>query len=214
MNKVVIFDWGGVVDSHENNYQDLKEAKIRMIKKYNDSLSDQEILERWTGKTSKGIPLDTTNKREDIEDWVNLVQRNMNINIPFEEFKRSYEEEFKPIKYYQDVVKYTHSLKGRCKIAILSNLMLFDKKRINDQYDLSKFDHVYLSFEIGMRKPNKDIYEYVMKDLNVDAADILLIDDDSNNIETAKKCGWNTCQAYGYELDKIKNSVEKFLSAK
>ena len=54
MCKVVIFDWGGIVESHENNLQDLKEAKIRMIRRYNNTLSDAEILERWTDKTSTG----------------------------------------------------------------------------------------------------------------------------------------------------------------
>lgn len=211
MNKVVIFDWGGVVESHEEGLKDLKDAKIRMIKKYNCSLSDQEILEKWTDQTSKGFPIDESNKKEDIVDWVNLVQKNMNIKVSFDEFKKSYEEELSSVKYYKDVVEYAHSLKSRCKIAILSNLMPFDKKRIDDQYNLEKFDYVYLSFQIGMRKPNIAIYQYVLKDLNVLPNDILFIDDDMNNIMMAKKCGWNTCQAIGYELDKIRNCVEEFL---
>ena len=211
MNKVVIFDWGGVVESHENELKDLNDARIRMIKKYNNNLSGQEILERWTDKTSKGFPIGESNKNEDIEDWVNLIQKNMNITIPIDEFKRSYEEELSSVKYYKDVVEYAHSLKNRCKIAILSNLIPFDKKRIDDQYNLNKFDYVYLSFEIGMRKPNREVYEYVLKDLNILPNDILFIDDDTNNIIMAKKCGWNTCQACGYELDKIKHYVEEFL---
>lgn len=115
------------------------------------------------------------------------------------------------VKYYKDVVEYAHSLKGRCKIAILSNLMPFDKKRIDDQYNLSKFDFVYLSFEVEMRKPNRDIYEYVLNDLGVKPEQILFIDDDSQNISMAKQCGWNTCQAFGYELNKIKAAVDTFL---
>lgn len=121
-------------------------------------------------------------------------------------------EELKTVKYYKNVVEYAHSLKGKCKIAILSNLLPFDKKRINDQYDLSKFDYVYLSFEVGMQKPNKEIYEYVLSDLDVAPQNILFIDDDATNILVAKECGWNTCQAFGYELDKIKNNVECFLA--
>ncbi len=108
-------------------------------------------------------------------------------------------------------MEFAHSLKNRCKIAIFSNLQPFDKKRINDQYDLSKFDKVYLSFEIGMAKPSADAYEYVTKDLQTVPENILFIDDDSNNIQMARRYGWNTCQAYGYELDKIKDSVENFL---
>ena len=211
MSKVIIFDWGGVVESHENNLQDLKEAKIRMIKKLNSNLSDEEILAGWTDKTSTGILMGATNDPENIKDWVNLVQYNMGISISYDEFKRLYEEELSSLKYYKEVVDYAHSLKNRCKIAVLSNLMPFDKKRIDNQYDLDEFDYVYLSFEIGLKKPDKQIYEYVLNDLKIDANDILFIDDDTDNISIAKECGWNTCQAFGYELDKIKKSVEEFL---
>lgn len=212
MNKIVIFDWGGVVESHENDLQDLKQAKIRMIKRFNSNLSDEEILKRWTDKTSKGISIGATNDLENIKDWVNLIQRNMNINVQFEEFKRIYEEELSKVKYYKDVVEYAHSLKKKCKIAILSNLMPFDKKRIDDQYNLNQFDYVYLSFELGMRKPNNDIYEYVLNNLKIEPKNILFIDDDLNNILAAKTYGWNTCQAFGYQLDKIKIAVDKFLN--
>lgn len=211
MSKVIIFDWGGVVESHENNLQDLKEAKIRMIKKLNSNLSDEEILAGWTDKTSTGILMGANNDPENIKDWVNLVQYNMGIRISFDEFKRLYEEELSSVKYYKEVVDFVHSLKNKCKIAILSNLMPFDKKRIDNQYDLDEFDYVYLSFEIGLKKPDKQIYEYVLNNLKIDANDILFIDDDTDNISMAKECGWNTCQAFGYELDKIKKSVEEFL---
>ncbi len=212
MDKIVIFDWGGIVESHENELQDLKEAKIRMIKRFNSPLSNQEILDRWTDKTSKGISIGASNNLEDIKDWVNVIQKNMEINISFEEFKNAYEEELSFVKYYKDVVLYAHSLKKKCKIAILSNLIPFDKKRIDMQYDLSKFDYVYLSFEIGFRKPDKKAYEYVEKDLNILPENILFIDDDTNNILMAQESGWNVCQAYGYELDKIKEHVERFLA--
>ena len=211
MNKFVIFDWGGVVESHEDNLKDLKQARIRMIKKYNDTLSDEEILNKWVNKTTNNISISATNCESDIKDWVYLIQKNMNIDVPFEEFKRTYEKEFESVPYYKNVVEYVHSLKKKCNIAILSNLMAFDKVRINKQYNLSKFDKVYLSFEIGMRKPNKEIYEYVQNDLEINPQDILFIDDDEDNIMAAQACGWNTFQVFGYELDKIKQAVDNFL---
>lgn len=211
MDKVVIFDWGGVVENHENDLKDLKNAKIRVIRRFNKTLSDDEILNRWTYKTKKGISLSTINNEIEVRNWVSMIQKSMNINVPYEKFKNAYEEEFSLIRYYKDVVEYAHSLKDRCKIAILSDLILFDKKRIDNQYDLSKFDKVYLSFEIGVSKPDRRIYEYVLNDLKIPAENILFIDDDINNIITAKKCGWNTCEAFGYDLDKIKKSVDKFL---
>lgn len=47
--------------------------------------------------------------------------------------------------------------------------------------------------------------------MKISPENILFIDDDTNNILMARKYGWNTCQAFGYELDKIKYSVEEFL---
>ena len=213
MDKVVIFDWGGVVENHEDELKEFQDAKVRVIKRYNSNLTAEEIINRWSYKLSDNLSLEITNKKEDIEHWVARLQKNMNIHISYEDFKKTYEEEFAKITYYKDVVEYTHSLKNKCKIAILSNLTLFDKKRINDQYDLNQFDYVYLSFEIGMRKPCRNIYEYVLKDLNVRPENILFIDDE-NNIKTAGECGWRTCQAFGYELDKIKKDVDNFLEQK
>lgn len=174
-------------------------------------MSDTEIIEGWVNETPSGTPISMINDEKDIKDWVKSIQKNMNIDISFEKFKQTYEEEFASVKYYKDVVQYARSLKNKCNIAILSNLMAFDQKRIDAEYNLSKFDKVYLSFEIGLRKPNKEIYEYVQKNLKINPKNILFIDDQGNNILTVKECGWNTCQAYGYELDKIKMAVQQFL---
>lgn len=212
IDKIVIFDWGGVCESHEDNMHDLEKAKIRVIKKFNNKLSDEEILRRWTSRNSKGVLISVLNRREDIEDWFNLFKKNMDIFVSYEEFKKTYEEELSTVKYYKELVDYAHSLKGRCKIAILSNLMPLDRKRINDQYNLGMFDFVYLSYDMGIRKPDGRVYEYVINDLKVTGKDILFIDDVSDNILMARKYGWNTCQAFGYELDKIKEAVESFLA--
>ena len=40
---------------------------------------------------------------------------------------------------------------------------------------------------------------------------ILFIDDIKANIKKAKSKGWNTCNAFGNELDKIKKNVKEFL---
>ncbi len=54
------------------------------------------------------------------------------------------------------------------------------------------FDKIYLSHHIGMRKPNMDIYEYVLRDRNLKPNETLFIDDLEANILGAKKCGLQT----------------------
>lgn len=212
MSKIVIFDWGGVVESHENNNQELKEARVRLIKSLNKSIDEEEILAKWTNKNSAGVHIGKTNDIEVIQDWVKTLTKAMNVDISFEEFKIKYQEEFAKVSFYKSVVEYAHSLKRRCNIGILSNLGPFDKARIDMQMNLKMFDYVFLSFEIGMRKPDKEVYEYVLKKLQVKPEDVLLIDDDLNNVIGAEKCGFQTCNACGYELFKMKEAVDEFLS--
>lgn len=56
------------------------------------------------------------------------------------------------------------------------------------------FEQFYLSQELGMRKPNLDIYEYVMSENNLLPEETLFIDDTSENTDSAAKLGilvWN-----------------------
>ncbi len=56
------------------------------------------------------------------------------------------------------------------------------------------FDAFYLSHEIEMRKPNKDIFEFVLRNHEKEAHEVLFVDDTQANTEAAKALGiqvWN-----------------------
>ena len=50
----------------------------------------------------------------------------------------------------------------------------------------SYFDAFYLSHEIHLRKPNQDIFEFVLSEHKLKANECLFIDDNTDNINTAK----------------------------
>lgn len=54
------------------------------------------------------------------------------------------------------------------------------------------FTKAYYSHEIGYRKPNADIFEYVLADAGLRASETLFIDDSYNNIDAAKALGFKT----------------------
>ena len=56
----------------------------------------------------------------------------------------------------------------------------------------SCFDAFYLSHEIGMRKPNPDIFEFVLDEHELEPEECLFIDDTPQNIETASRLGFHT----------------------
>ncbi len=54
------------------------------------------------------------------------------------------------------------------------------------------FTKAYYSNNIGYRKPNDDVFEFILNDAGIKAEETLFIDDSYNNIETAKKLGFKT----------------------
>jgi FMN phosphatase YigB (HAD superfamily) len=61
-------------------------------------------------------------------------------------------------------------------------------KRIEDV-----FDKCYLSYEIGMAKPNAEIFQAVLADIGLKADEYLFIDDAKKNIDTAASLDIQTC---------------------
>lgn len=59
--------------------------------------------------------------------------------------------------------------------------------------DLSDyFEKVYLSYKVGMRKPDAEIFEMVLAENGLKAEETLFIDDSDQHIEGAKKLGIQT----------------------
>ena len=54
------------------------------------------------------------------------------------------------------------------------------------------FNNVYYSHEIGIRKPNKEAFQLILKENTLKAHEVLFIDDSPQHIEGAKKIGLNT----------------------
>lgn len=210
--KVVICDWGGVVESHSDVYS-VFQSSIDLIKLYTNEYSDEEILRIFSkcSHNKDGKEMGILGTLEDTYEWIDRINDKFKINVSYDQFIEDYRKTHDKIYSYQGVVEFIKSIKNNCKIAILSNLMLIDKERIDKHMGLSDFDYVFLSFEMGLRKPNDEIYLKVQEALKVNPKNILLIDDTKENIETAKRLGWNTCQATGNDLNLIKETVNNFI---
>ncbi|MDR3227788.1 MAG: HAD family phosphatase [Prevotellaceae bacterium] len=86
-------------------------------------------------------------------------------------------------------------LRQKYKIFLLSNTnkihIDYCMSNINFEKIKSKFDKVYLSHEIHLRKPNTEIYEFVLHDARLQASQTLFIDDTLKNVEGAQLAGLN-----------------------
>ncbi len=208
-DKIVIFDWGGVTEIPAS----LDGAKLRVVRQFVPTVTEKDIKEKFLYFTEDGRSIIAYGGKEDFESWIRAIKRNFGITTSNAEFMKAYQEEFSDVSYHEDVAAYARSLRARCRNGILSNLILSDAERIDRQYHIDQFDHVYFSYKLGMEKPNDGIYEYVEKDLAFDSKSIMLIDDNGDNIAAARRRGWQACQATGYEIEKMKQAVEEFLKS-
>jgi putative hydrolase of the HAD superfamily len=72
------------------------------------------------------------------------------------------------------------------------------------------FEKAYYSYEIGLRKPTKEIFKYILEDSNLDPDETLFIDDSNQNIKTAKELGLNCIHfTFEHQLSAILNPIIK-----
>jgi putative hydrolase of the HAD superfamily len=61
----------------------------------------------------------------------------------------------------------------------------------------SLFDDVVLSFAVGLRKPEQEIYRLATERSGADPADCFFVDDQLPNVEAARACGWTAVHFTG-----------------
>ncbi len=91
-------------------------------------------------------------------------------------------------------------LKGKYRTFLLSNInaihydYIIDylKREFGFEGNNHLFEKVYYSHLIGKRKPDAEIFEYILEDSNLKPGETLFIDDSPQHLETASKLGIQT----------------------
>lgn len=116
-------------------------------------------------------------------------------------------------------------LKKRYKIYLFSNTNDIHITHFNRYFKRAYphlnwhllFDHVFYSYQMGLRKPDVTAFELVLKHANINASQCLFIDDNLANINGAKLAGIHThylslpTQQIGTEM--IINSIKQLVMA-
>jgi FMN phosphatase YigB (HAD superfamily) len=102
----------------------------------------------------------------------------------------------------QERVEKLKELKQRYNILLLSNTNAIHvgrmKQMFMEQYGIADFTTLfhrpYLSYEVGLIKPNPAIYEYLLRDAGIDRAETIFLDDNADNIKSANAVGIHSIQ--------------------
>lgn len=106
------------------------------------------------------------------------------------------------LEFLQNIAK-----SGSYKLMLLSNTndihIDYVKERVPFYEEFKNcFDVFYLSQEIQLRKPNADIFEFVLKENNLISSECLFIDDTKDNTDTAESLGFHT-----WNIDETKEDI-------
>jgi len=90
----------------------------------------------------------------------------------------------------QEVAAIASSLKPNYRIALLSNAPSSFIRQLLTVHDLERhFHEIVISSEVGMVKPNAEIFEYTLGKLGVPATEAIFIDDNPGHVAAAEKVG-------------------------
>nr|WP_292960660.1 HAD family phosphatase [Muricauda sp. UBA7809] len=84
------------------------------------------------------------------------------------------------------------------KLILLSNTNDLHMECVKEQMGMERFhrfknafDVFYLSYEIGMRKPDSEIFEFVLEENKLNAHETFFVDDVKENTDSAARLGIN-----------------------
>ena len=146
MNKIIIFDWGGVIlKEYPHHYCD-QDAIKETIKKFNNGLTDDDAyslyLDTLSDENDRIISIfdDYENKYK----WYERIKNKGNLNVSYEEFINEFINNYKKIDKYEEVVNYIYSLKDKVNIALLSDLIFVCFEALKKHIDLKVFSKVFI----------------------------------------------------------------------
>lgn len=186
--KLILFDIGEVLSlgpqpiffkSSEYN----KEVHQIMSKKFKMSLKKWFLLLEETKKESNEKMISKTHTK--------LLSKKLGLKISdleklwFKTYNKAFHEN-------KELYSYAFKLKKKgYKIGILSNQWYMSKKALVTPKS-KKFDIMIISCDVGVKKPDKQIYLHLLKKIKIPPKNIVFIDNLQRNLDPAKKLGMHT----------------------
>ena len=183
MIKAIVLDIGGVLLRTED-----RSSRQALEKRFNLPPGGADEL---VFKTK--ISAESTLGRVSADNiWENLAEELSLTPQSLEDFKRAF---WQGDQIDQELLNYLINLRATFKTALLSNAWLDTRQELANQYQIIEgqtVDHILISSELGIAKPDQRIYQILADTLQCDFYQILFVDDFIENIEAAKSLGVRT----------------------
>ena len=185
--KLILFDLGGVL--------------LRLndpIETFGLDIELAEFKNRWLQSPSvrkfESSGMDT-------EEFAKNIVAEAALPYDWEEFIRRFDAW--PDRLFDETLSVLHAIPSKFHRVLLSNINPLHWGRDEIEGQLTGcFDHVFLSYQTGLIKPDHDAFELVVKTFDCRPDEVLFFDDSLMNVEAASDYGLQAVLAIGIEAVK------------
>ncbi|MCX8021827.1 MAG: HAD family phosphatase [Syntrophorhabdaceae bacterium] len=184
MIRLFVFDLGNVILPFEHRQI---ATKLHRKSKLADSISPGEMFDHMFDRAGGLVNRYETGNMSSYE-FFDQLRDMFRLDMDFEEFKDIWNNIFWENKEVIEAIEY---LKGRGYPLFL----LSDTNELHFTYIIGRypvvhlFDEWILSFEVGVKKPEKRIYDVIFEKSDTEGKEVLYIDDMERNVEAAEALG-------------------------
>jgi len=178
MIKVVVFDVGGVL---------VKDAWVKTVQLLlnDDTLTKSDVFEIWQKE-------ECFHKFESgeltIKEFTRLAKQALAIELDDHTFIDTFNSMI--VEPFEKSISILQAVKQTYKLAILSNSNPLHFEKIKTQYNIyQSCDYLFLSHQMGVMKPNAEIFNRMLDTLNCRPDEVIFFDDNMPNIQAARNLG-------------------------
>jgi len=178
--KAIFFDLGGVILRTE--YQAPRQHLAETFGMDYDEIDKIVFGGGPNGSAAKASIGEITEE----EHWLNVMKL---LKQPADEYERIREEFFGGDVIDHEILDFLRALKPNYKVGLISNAWSGLRDYIvREKFD-DVFDHMVISAEVGVAKPEPKIYHIALEQFQVQAGEAVFVDDFIENIDACKKLG-------------------------
>jgi len=128
------------------------------------------------------------------QDFYLQVKEMLDLKLSYASFEPIWNDIFFLSAKNRSVFGLVNNLRANYKTAMLSNINVLHYEYLKNNFPVFEvFDKVFLSFQLGLIKPDKEIYNLVIRQLKVNAQEIFYTDDRPELVESARSLGIRGC---------------------
>ncbi len=195
MNNVYVFDMGNVLKRSFELSKFYKEIETKI---------SFDIFKDYWYANLESVEKGTLNSKQ----FLNMIRKYSLSPKSLDEIIRIYKDCTNTI--YEDTLNIIYNLKNHDKkVYLLSDLKDIDYECLKQKIDINIFDKLFLSFELGYTKRDKEVFKILINELNVNPNKIYFFDDKESNVNMAREMG---ISAYLVTGDNIKEKCHNLFS--